>query len=309
MPGGSGGMDIYFVTKSGDDWSTPINAGKLVNTPGDEFFPFLDNRNNLYFSSNGITGYGGFDIYISRFNGTGWEKPVNLAHPVNSDDDDIAFVMSKPDGKSAFFTRRHLTGNREMMLFRLTINDSAVADTSLTLADLFSHAGREEAPKTLQAETPKSQNTVTEQEAKVTGDVKMAEAPKEPQADKNPPVAAESSPVIKPAEVKKEETAVPPRTVSSPINGSSPANEKVVYRVQIYISGKSIGSQKITIDNVVYASFEYLYQGSYRTTLGEFSTMAQASKLQKACWNSGFPGAFVVAFKNNERSTDPALYK
>jgi len=46
-----------------NNWSTPINLGPLVNTPGDEMFPFLHTDGTIYFASTGHIGMGGFDIY------------------------------------------------------------------------------------------------------------------------------------------------------------------------------------------------------------------------------------------------------
>jgi len=56
-------------------------------------------------------------------------------------------------------------------------------------------------------------------------------------------------------------------------------------------------------------TYEYLYNGGYRTCVGEYSTLTPAKELQNLCRKSGYPQAFVVAFKNNIRTTDPALFK
>ena len=55
--GGFGGYDIWLCTRLSikDPWSKPKNAGNVVNTPGDEVFPYLRN-DSTYFSSNGHVG-------------------------------------------------------------------------------------------------------------------------------------------------------------------------------------------------------------------------------------------------------------
>jgi len=54
--GGFGGPDIYFVERMGDTaWSSPANAGDLINTPGNELYPSIIG-DSLYFSSNGRGG-------------------------------------------------------------------------------------------------------------------------------------------------------------------------------------------------------------------------------------------------------------
>jgi hypothetical protein len=124
--GSLGGMDLFVSKKVDDKWSSPENLGKLINTSGNEFFPFLDSENNLYFSSDRLSGYGGYDIFTCKFNGTGWEKPVNLSGHINSDKDDIAFTVNKMDGKTAFFTRKQKSGKSEMQLFRVTLDRKSV---------------------------------------------------------------------------------------------------------------------------------------------------------------------------------------
>jgi hypothetical protein len=64
--GSLGGFDLFISRKEGEAWSAPENIGRLINTKSDELHPFLDNSDNLYFSSCGHPGYGGYDIFVSR---------------------------------------------------------------------------------------------------------------------------------------------------------------------------------------------------------------------------------------------------
>jgi hypothetical protein len=52
--GGQGGMDIWVVEYKDGKWGTPSNLGKEVNTKGTEVFPFVDERGNVYFASDGL---------------------------------------------------------------------------------------------------------------------------------------------------------------------------------------------------------------------------------------------------------------
>jgi hypothetical protein len=72
---------------------------------------------------------------------------------------------------------------------------------------------------------------------------------------------------------------------------------------------KPKGSYEVTIGGKTYKTFEYMSNGAYRSCAGEFSTPSSAATLQKAMKQEGYPDAFVVAFKNGVRSTDPALFK
>jgi hypothetical protein len=52
-----------------------------------------------------------------------------------------------------------------------------------------------------------------------------------------------------------------------------------------------------------YKTFEYFFNGVYRSCAGEFSSPATAQYLLNQMKREGYPDAFVVAFKNNERIT------
>ena len=85
LSGGYGGKDLWLTQKEKrNKWSDPINLGPMVNTPGDEMFPFLHTDGVVYFSSNGHIGMGGMDIYKTSQDENGaYILPVNLKAPVN----------------------------------------------------------------------------------------------------------------------------------------------------------------------------------------------------------------------------------
>ena len=104
--GGMGKADIYKVTKDPKTgkWSSPVNLGAPINTPGNDKSPFIHSDNHtLYFSSDGHKGIGGYDIFYSRMDSAGnWGKPVNIGYPINSPGDDLGFFVST-DGKTGYF--------------------------------------------------------------------------------------------------------------------------------------------------------------------------------------------------------------
>ncbi len=104
--GSTGGMDLFITVKEGDKWSEPHNLGNSINSKDNELFPFLDNEMNLFFSSDRQTGFGGYDIFVCKYNGKGWNKPEHLPSLINSGDDDLAFTINPKDGKSAFYTTK-----------------------------------------------------------------------------------------------------------------------------------------------------------------------------------------------------------
>ncbi len=97
-PGGYGGADLYFVTQKSDGWSAPKNMGPIINTGGDELFPYMDPEGNLYFSSNWLPGFGGMDVFKSYREGDHWSVPVNAGKPLNSSNDDFGFIIRNGRG-------------------------------------------------------------------------------------------------------------------------------------------------------------------------------------------------------------------
>ncbi len=105
-PGGFGGLDLWKSESLGDGWSTPVNLGPDINTPGDEMFPYYREDGTLYFSSNGLPGYGGLDIFkavkVQNEDSDAderWEVS-NLGRPINSSSDDfgITFLGGRESG-------------------------------------------------------------------------------------------------------------------------------------------------------------------------------------------------------------------
>ncbi len=110
-PGGFGGTDIWYCKKRNNEWSNPINLGPEINTAGDEQFPFIHNDGTtLYFTSEGLTGMGKSDIYLTRlFNGK-WGKPMNLGYPINTSGDEWNFIVNRK-GDKAYFSSTGLEPN------------------------------------------------------------------------------------------------------------------------------------------------------------------------------------------------------
>ena len=102
--GGFGGKDIWMTIK-GDDgkYGRPFNLGDVINTPGDEMYPFMRNDSTLYFASDGHGGMGGLDIFVTTVDSLGnWSEPVNLKYPINSTGNDFS-IMFHPTEERGFF--------------------------------------------------------------------------------------------------------------------------------------------------------------------------------------------------------------
>jgi len=103
--GGKGGLDLYRanIDNSGRV-GRAINLGSVINTPGDEIFPFVSEDGKLYFSSNGHPGLGGLDIFVATRDGNTIEVE-SLGNTINSISDDFGLIMSD-ENKGYFASNR-----------------------------------------------------------------------------------------------------------------------------------------------------------------------------------------------------------
>ena len=107
MPGGYGQTDIYVVDIAEDgSFSAPRNLGPRINTDKREMFPYIGKDNILYFSSDGLAGYGKLDIYASKIFDNTVSQPLNLDEPVNSVEDDFAFIIDDERDRGFYSSNR-----------------------------------------------------------------------------------------------------------------------------------------------------------------------------------------------------------
>jgi len=109
-----GGRDLWYVNynKKEKMWdSIPKNMGPVFNTGGNELFPSVGPKGQLFFATDGLPGIGGLDIFSAERVGTEnkWIKPKNIGTPFNSPGNDYA--MCDFDGKSGFFTSERKTSS------------------------------------------------------------------------------------------------------------------------------------------------------------------------------------------------------
>lgn len=110
MKGGFGGTDLYYSTKNDDgQWDQWINMGSDINTYGYELFPTMAQNGKLYFSSNGHPGMGKLDIFYTKLDRGWWDKPINLATPINSIGDDFGITLDD-EGENGFFSSDRFNG-------------------------------------------------------------------------------------------------------------------------------------------------------------------------------------------------------
>lgn len=116
MPGGFGGMDLYYSELGDSGWKRPVNMGTAVNTSGNETFPFAGIYGKVYFSSDGHKGFGMKDIYYTNQFGSGWVNPVHLDSVINSPYDDFGISVDTAFENGYFSSGR--AGSDDIFIFR-----------------------------------------------------------------------------------------------------------------------------------------------------------------------------------------------
>ena len=148
MPGGYGGLDLYYCEIKGfetkkingnlkkvNKLSDPINLGNRINTEGNEVFPYFMNDNILFYSSDGRIGLGGLDIFIAQnYLDTSLTKIDNLGKPFNSPKDDFSFFISQ-DIKFGFLSSNRFggKGDDDIYCFKLNVSISEGTDDYYTM--------------------------------------------------------------------------------------------------------------------------------------------------------------------------------
>jgi len=140
-PGAQGGMDLWFTLRNGRFWNEPVNLGPIINTAGDELFPYLQGTDSLFFSSNGHPNMGGLDLQLSLrvfhenpSDFTLWGPPVPLPAPLNSPADDFCLRLDGPWMGSGYLSSDRSGADR---IYRFTPPTPipATTDTPALLAE------------------------------------------------------------------------------------------------------------------------------------------------------------------------------
>lgn len=119
--------DIWYSMRREDGtWSQPLMLDSTINTPGYEGSVFIHpDGQTLYFSSDGHTGMGGLDIFLSRKDTTGnWGKPENLGYPINTHKDENSIVIDAT-GDLALFASDREGGYGGLDIYKFELHEKA----------------------------------------------------------------------------------------------------------------------------------------------------------------------------------------
>jgi outer membrane protein OmpA-like peptidoglycan-associated protein len=132
MPGGYGGADIYMCTMTQDGTFGPaVNMGDKINTEGDEMYPFMHEKDILFFASNGHAGLGGLDLFCTKITDGDPGKVTNLGGSINSSMDDYGLIMDI-SMKRGFFSSNRLTGKGSDDIYGFDVLKPFHFDKSIT---------------------------------------------------------------------------------------------------------------------------------------------------------------------------------
>jgi outer membrane protein OmpA-like peptidoglycan-associated protein/tetratricopeptide (TPR) repeat protein len=144
MPGSIGGIDIWKVRVNKDGtYGAPENLGDKINTAGDESFPFVTDDNVLYFASNGLTGFGGLDVFFVDLNKN--DEPTNAGKPVNTEKDDFAltyntnkqlgYVSSNRSGEDHIYSSIPICKGQIKVVIRSLKDDAVLKNSKVLILD------------------------------------------------------------------------------------------------------------------------------------------------------------------------------
>jgi len=232
MPKGLGGTDIYKVTRIADGkWGTPENLGQGINTTENEIYPSVSGK-VLFFTSKGLNGFGGYDLYQAKINLGIPSAPINMGKPFNSSKDDIAFVC-RQDGRTGYFSSNRDNGEGLDKVYYY-FDNKLLSEIKPVLASV----------ETKKVEEPAKQNPVTI----ASSETPKVDAPKTVNPIPTPPVV-----VTKPVEPKPEKVKPKP-VVESGV--SDEVLTKIVFdKVLFKFNDVSIPTSIYpTLDSAIHAS-------------------------------------------------------
>ena len=124
--GGLGEADIYSSHKlPNGEWGVPQNLGPNINTQYKEGFPVIsEDKQHLYFASQGHTSMGGFDIFKSKWDVSKqeWGPAINIGYPVNTSDDDMMYSLAG-NGRDGYLSTWRKEGFGDLDIYKVTFLD------------------------------------------------------------------------------------------------------------------------------------------------------------------------------------------
>ncbi len=120
--------NIYMTELQDTIWTRPALLNEHMTSSSDEIYPMLSSDGRkMYFSSEGMHGLGGFDIYMSEWSDeeNDWSVPVNMGFPYSSPADDFLF-MNTDDARHTIFASNRDCGADSVWVYVLEFDTMPV---------------------------------------------------------------------------------------------------------------------------------------------------------------------------------------
>jgi len=149
MTGGFGKMDLYISYYRDEAWSRPQNLGPEINTTGNDWFPFFNNDQHLFFASDGWSQNGDLDIYQVPYDNNMFKGVIKLPEPINGPYDDFGLVLDASGENILFSSSRPGKGKDDIYSISLkeTINKELTPKTFPFSIQLIDEITEEVLPK------------------------------------------------------------------------------------------------------------------------------------------------------------------
>lgn len=136
----AGVRNIYRSEYRDTIWSVPSLLNEHLVSASDEIYPMLsrDGR-KLFFSSEGLYGVGGYDLYVSELDPeTGeWSVPVNMGFPYSSPYDDFLYIDT-PDNEYSLFASNRDCSADSVWVYVMKYDDMPVRRSVTDVGELVS---------------------------------------------------------------------------------------------------------------------------------------------------------------------------
>jgi tetratricopeptide (TPR) repeat protein len=304
--GGEGDLDIYRSFLKGDAWSEPENMGSEVNTPYNEETPFVSaDDKELYFSSEGHKGMGGYDVF--RFDLTKPGNDVkNMGYPINTTENNL-FYVPFGDGTTAYYAFRGPDSYGGRDIYRVIVKETEVEPEAMAVVEPEPGTVVEEVEPiaTIEKEAgPLTEVAVAEQVA-VAAQAAVAEQVAAPDLSGNPgpPKESDQTETVSVPQVIPDQTEIVavPQEISdqteaeAPIQETAPEREEAgkakSYTIQFMALRKPVDLQYFRgfSDISVTLGEDDWYRYTWMTTTDSL----QADRIKRDLITKGFHDAFI----------------
>lgn len=127
----NGIRNIYRTERKDTIWTLPELINEQLTSATDEVYPMLSpDGKHLYFSSKGLYGVGGHDLYVSEWNEAtrDWDVPVNMGFPYSSPADDFLYVNTA-DGRYSIFASNRSCSQDSVWVYVLESDSMPLRET------------------------------------------------------------------------------------------------------------------------------------------------------------------------------------